>query len=191
MLPPTDVYGWALGTGWCYQPVPKAHPWVTSKEKYLSSHQKWCVGEMVRKIHARQEILCSNPAQPLLPKNNSHRQPVSEYRFKNRYLSPSPTGAYGHFSSSGLSWYDLPFSMSSSIMMEYEFALLVTGKGMNSPPRGRSLPDPWRWILDSLCQTPLKNSESCKSSTSRFSSASATNLSSTENVLFVPIYKMV
>jgi len=29
-------------------------------------------------------------------------------------------------------------------MMEYEFALLVTGKGMNSPPWGRSLPDPWR-----------------------------------------------
>ena len=25
---------------------------------------------------------------------------VSGYRFKNRYLSPSPTGAYGHFSSS-------------------------------------------------------------------------------------------
>ena len=73
----------------------------------------------------------------------------------------------------------------------HEFALLVTGKGMNSPPWGRSLPDPWRWILDSLCQTPLKNSESCKSSTSRFSSASATNFSSTENVLFVSIYKMV
>ena len=27
---------------------------------------------------------------------------VSGYRFKNRYLSPSPTGAYGHFSSSVL-----------------------------------------------------------------------------------------
>ena len=67
----------------------------------------------------------------------------------------------------------------------HEFALLVTGKGMNSPPWGRSLPDPWRWILDSLCQTPLKTSESYKSSTCRFSSASATNFSSTENVLFV------
>jgi hypothetical protein len=44
--------------------------------------------------------------------------------------------------------------MSPSIMMEYEFALLVTRKGANSPPWGRSLPDPGRSILDGLNQTP-------------------------------------
>ena len=50
-----------MGTGWCYDSVPKAHPWVISKGKYLSFHQKWCVSKMVRKIHARQEILNLNP----------------------------------------------------------------------------------------------------------------------------------
>lgn len=52
----------------------------------------------------------------------------------------------------GLSWYDpIPFSMSSSIATACEeFILRFTGKGANSPAWGKSLPDPGRWILNSI-----------------------------------------
>ena len=94
-------------------PTGYARPWVTSKEKYLSSHQMWCVGEMVRKAHARQVILSSNPGQLFLPKNialgtDSFTRcwwtrllvAVTGYRFKNWYLRPILTGSYSLFSSS-------------------------------------------------------------------------------------------
>ena len=53
----------ALGTGWCYQPVPKAHPWVTLKGKYLFLNQNCCVVEMVKGHHARLEVVGSNPSE--------------------------------------------------------------------------------------------------------------------------------
>ena len=65
----------ALGTGWCYQQVPKAHPRVTSKGKYLSFHHKWCVGDMVRKVHVTQEVRSSNPSHHrmhIFDKNECH-----------------------------------------------------------------------------------------------------------------------
>ena len=107
----------ALGTGWCYQPVPLAHPWVTTKGKYLPLNQKWCVGEMVRELHARQEVAGSNPGHRTrmcgsLPgliysfgqnylatgflrypcQRTMPKVPLLGYRLKNRYLRPLLTG---------------------------------------------------------------------------------------------------
>ena len=53
-----------LGIGWCYYAVPMIHPWIISKEKYLSFHHKWCVGEMVSKYTRGKEIQNLNPGQP-------------------------------------------------------------------------------------------------------------------------------
>ena len=90
LVTPTGILR-ALGTGWCYQPVPKAHPRVTSKGKYLSSHHKWCVGEMVKKVHVTQEVPSSNPSHHrmhIFDKNECHW-----YRLCYPVLKPR---AFGH-----------------------------------------------------------------------------------------------